>query len=202
VRVEVLDADRSSGLVLVEQDRRNQEAAPTIGGLLGGLIPFPGGAILGQVAGKVLAEALGVPPTPEAVKNAIETGDQAVVQRQLSNAEMQMQTEVEKFKATLEDIQNARSTTVELARAQSNIAWGAPVVSVVIVFGFFAVMSMLFIVKVDLPPNSVGLLNVLFGALIPAFGQVCNYWLGSSAGSNDKSAQIAALTGTKPVVKR
>ena len=75
VRVEVLDADRSSGLVLVEQDRRNQEAAPTIGGLLGGLIPFPGGAILGQVAGKVLAEALGVPPTPEAVKNAIETGD-------------------------------------------------------------------------------------------------------------------------------
>ena len=115
---------------------------------------------------------------------------------------MQMQTEVEKFKATLEDIQNARSTTVELARAQSNIAWGEPVVSVVIVFGFFAVMSMLFIVKVDLPPNSVGLLNVLFGALIPAFGQVCNYWLGSSAGSNDKSAQIAALTGTKPVVKR
>ena len=50
-------------------------AAPTIGGLLGGLIPFPGGAILGQVAGKVLAEALGVPPTPEAVKEAIETGD-------------------------------------------------------------------------------------------------------------------------------
>ena len=74
-------------------------AAPTIGGLLGGLIPFPGGAILGQVAGKVLAEALGVPPTPEAVKNAIETGDQAVVQAKLSEAETRMQTEVEKFKA-------------------------------------------------------------------------------------------------------
>lgn len=178
-------------------------AAPTIGSLLGGLIPFPGGSILGQVAGKVLAEALGVPPTPEAVKNAIETGDQAVVQAKLSEAEVRMQTEVEKFKASLEDVQSARSTTVELAKSQSNIAWGAPVVSVVIVVGFFTVMTMLFIVKVDLPPNSVGLLNVLFGALIPAFGQVCNYWLGSSAGSNDKSAQIAALSGAaKTVVKR
>jgi hypothetical protein len=49
----------------------------------------------------------------------------------------------------------------------------------------------------------VTLLNVLFGALIPAFDQVCNYWLGSSAGSNDKSAQIAALSGAnKPVVKK
>ena len=35
-------------------------AAPTIGSLLGGLIPFPGGSILGQVAGKILAESLGV----------------------------------------------------------------------------------------------------------------------------------------------
>jgi hypothetical protein len=171
--------------------------------LLGGLIPFPGGAILGQVAGKVLAEALGVPPTPEAVKNAIETGDPAAVQAKLSEAEVRMQTEGEKFKASLADVQSARTATVDLAKAQSSIAWGAPVVSVVIVFGFFAVMSMLFIVKVDLPPNSVGLLNVLFGALIPAFGQVCNYWLGSSAGSNDKSAQIAALSGAnKPAVKR
>ena len=179
------------------------KAAPTIGGLLGGLIPFPGGAILGQVAGKVLAEALGVPPTPDAVQNAIVNGDPATVQAKLSEAEVRMQAQVEQFKAQLEDVQNARSTTVELAKVQSNIAWGAPVVSVVIVFGFFAVMSMLFIVKVDLPPNSVGLLNVLFGALIPAFGQVCNYWLGSSAGSNDKSAQIAALSGAnKPVVKK
>lgn len=177
-------------------------AAPTIGGLLGGLIPFPGGAILGQVAGKVLAEALGVPPTPDAVNTAIVTGDPTVVQAKLSEAETRMRAEVDKFKASLEDVQNARSATVDLAKVQSNIAWGAPTISVVIVVGFFAVMSMLFVVKIDLSASSVTLLNVLFGALIPAFGQVCNYWLGSSAGSNDKSAQIAAMAGSKPVVKR
>lgn len=177
-------------------------AAPTIGGLLGGLIPFPGGAVLGQVAGKVLAEALGAPPTPEAVNTAITTGDPTVVQAKLSEAETRMKVEVDKFRAQLEDVQNARSTTVDLAKASSNIAWGAPVISVVIVIGFFTVMSMLFIVKIDLSAGSVTLLNVLFGALIPAFGQVCNYWLGSSAGSNDKSAQLAVIAGSKPAAKR
>ena len=176
-------------------------AAPTIGGLLGGLIPFPGGAILGQVAGKVLAEALGVPPTPEAVKNAIETGDQVVVQAKLSEAEVRMRTEVERFKAQLEDVQDARATMVALEKEKSPIKWGAPVVSVLVVAGFFSCVMMLFIVKIDLPPNVAQLLNVLFGVLIPAFGQVINYWLGSSAGSNDKTATIAAMA-TKPIAKK
>jgi len=168
------------------------QAAPTIGSLLGGLIPFPGGAILGQVAGKVLAEALGVPPTPEAVKTAITTGDPVVVNAALAQADAKMNAEVEKFKAQMEDVQDARATTVKLDAAGSNIAWGAPVISVVIVVGFFSVMTLLFIVKTDFLPGTITLLNVLFGALIPAFGQVCNYWLGSSAGSANKDALLAA----------
>lgn len=168
-------------------------AAPTIGGLLGGLIPFPGGAILGQVAGKVLAEALGVPPTPEAVHTAITTGDPVTVQAQLASADTKMNTEVEKFKAQMQDVQDARATTVKLDAAGSSIAWGAPVISVVIVVGFFSVMTLLFIVRTDFPPGTVTLLNVLFGALIPAFGQVCNYWLGSSSGSKNKDDQLAVL---------
>lgn len=168
------------------------QAAPTIGSLLGGLIPFPGGAILGQVAGKVLAEALGVPPTPEAVKTAITTGDPVVVNAALAQADAKMNAEVEKFKAQMEDVQDARATTVKLDSAGSNIAWGAPVISVVIVIGFFSVMTLLFIVKTDFLPGTITLLNVLFGALIPAFGQVCNYWLGSSAGSANKDALLAA----------
>jgi hypothetical protein len=47
----------------------------------------------------------------------------------------------------------------------------------VICVGFFAVMSLLFVVEVDLPPQQAQLLNVLFGALIPAFGTVVQYWL-------------------------
>lgn len=183
-------------------------AAPTIGSLLGGFIPFPGGAILGQVAGKMVAQALGVPPTPEAVKEAIETRDPAEVQTQLSKAEVLMRTEVEKlrieleqFKAQTEDTQDARGTTVKLAEAGSPIAWGAPVVSVLVVTGFFSCVMMLFIIKIDLPPNVAQLLNVLFGVLIPSFGQVINYYLGSSAGSKDKTNTIAAMA-VKPIVKK
>ena len=174
------------------------QAAPTLGGILGGFIPVPGGAVLGQVAGKVLAEALGVPPTPEAVKTAIETKDPVVVQAALSEAEAKMNAEVEKFKAALLDVQDARATTVKLDAAGSNIAWGAPVISVVIVIGFFLVMSMLFWIKVELSSSSVTLLTVLFGALIPAFTQVCNYWLGSSAGSANKDALLAASPAMTP----
>lgn len=168
------------------------QAAPTIGSLLGGLIPFPGGAILGQVAGKMLGEALGVAPTPQAVQAAIVAGDPAVVATKLAEADSKMDAEVERFRLSLLDVQDARATTVQLAANSSGIAWGAPVISVVIVVGFFSVMSLLFVIKTDFLPATVTLLNVLFGALIPAFGQVCNYWLGSSAGSANKDALIAA----------
>jgi uncharacterized protein YqgC (DUF456 family) len=166
--------------------------APTIGSILGGFIPVPGGAVLGQVAGKIVAEALGVPPTPEAVNTAVTTGDPAVVSAKLSEAETKMNAEVERFRLSVQDVQDARATTVKLDASGSSIAWGAPVISVVIVVGFFSVMSLLFIIKTDFAPATVTLLNVLFGALIPAFGQVCNYWLGSSAGSANKDAIIAS----------
>ena len=46
--------------------------APTIGSLIGGFIPLPGGSAIGQMAGQMLANALGVDNTPEAVGAAIQ----------------------------------------------------------------------------------------------------------------------------------
>lgn len=180
-------------------------AAPTIGGLLGGLIPFPGGAILGQVAGKVLAEALGVPTTPEAVNTAITTGDPAVIQAKLSEAETKMQAEVERHKADLADTQDARSTNLELVKANSVIAWGPVIISVLVTIGFIGCVFALMILHIDFSNTSGQAFLILTGVLSQAFAQVTGYWLGSSAGSVDKSAQIAALAGvatagSKPAV--
>lgn len=61
--------------------------APTLGGILGGLLPVPGGATIGEWAGRVVASSLGVDPTPDAVNSAIANGDPATVQAQLSAAE-------------------------------------------------------------------------------------------------------------------
>lgn len=170
-------------------------AAPTIGGLLGGLIPFPGGAILGQVAGKVLAEALGVPATPEAVKGAIDTGDPAIIQAKLSEAESKMQAEVEKHKADLLDTQDARQTNLELYKAGSLIAWGPVIISTLVTVGFIGCVFTLMLVKINFSESSGQAFLILTGVLSQAFAQVTGYWLGSSAGSVDKSAQIAALAG-------
>lgn len=45
--------------------------APMAGSILGGLIPFPGGSIIGQKLGEMIASAFGVPPTPDAVGKAV-----------------------------------------------------------------------------------------------------------------------------------
>lgn len=179
------------------------QAAPTIGGLLGGLIPFPGGAILGQVAGKVLAEALGVPPTPAAISTAITTGDPATVTAALSEAEAKMNAEVEKFKAALEDVQDARATTVKYVQAGSALSLGAVIVSVVVMAGFIGISFLA--MKPDLAGVDKSVTLFLLGAWSGYAGGVITFWIGSSAGSADKSAQIANLTGANvapPAVKK
>lgn len=45
--------------------------APTLGGILGGLIPFPGGALVGTALGNIIARQFGVEPTPQSVNDAL-----------------------------------------------------------------------------------------------------------------------------------
>lgn len=175
------------------------QMAPTIGQLLGGFIPFPGGAVLGGMAGKVIAEALGVPATPEAVHEAVTKGDPADVQAKLSAAETKMQAQVEMLKAALADVQDARSTEVKLVQMGSAIAWGPVVISVLVTIGFIGCVMGLMFVKVDFSQTSGQAYLILTGVLSQSFAQVTGYWLGSSAGSVDKSAQIAALAGVHTV---
>jgi hypothetical protein len=170
--------------------------------LLGGLIPFPGGAILGQVAGKVLAEALGVPPTPDAVQTAIVTGDPATVNAALSAADAKMQAEVERHKADLADVQDARASSVALIKAGSSLGWAPAIVSTVVLLGFL-VLSFI-AMKPELTGVRTDVTLFLLGAWSGYAGAVVTYWLGSSAGSSEKSNQLAALAGAttpKPSVK-
>ena len=86
---------------------------------------------------------------------------------------------------------NARGTTVALAAARSPLAWGAPVVSGAVTIGFVGVLASL---TLHALPDSGGV-NVLVGTLATAFGSVVNFWLGSSAGSQAKTQQLASLAG-------
>lgn len=178
-----------------------------IGSIAPGLAAALGGPLAGAAV-KVIAEKVlgrpdaGADEVAAALSSGSLTGEQIVA---LRAAESTLQIELAKVDqareaAGLVDTQSARSQTVELARTGSGIAWGAPLVSALIVLGYFFCIFQLFIVKADLPPNSFQLLNTLFGALTLAFGQVCNYWLGSSAGSkrsSDTVRRIAEQAGNK-----
>ena len=180
-------------------------AAPTLGSLLGGLIPFPGGAVLGEVAGKVLAQALGVPPTPEAVSNAITNANPAAVSAALSEAEARITAEVEKHKADLASVADARAVNLKLYEAGSKISYAPMIVSAVVLVGFL-VLSFI-AMRPDLAGIRTDVTLYLLGAWSSFAGAVVTYWLGSSAGSTDKSAQIermaaAAVVPTPKAAKR
>jgi hypothetical protein len=91
--------------------------------------------------------------------------------------------------STLSDIASARSQTVALAAAKSPIAWGAPVVSTVVLLTFGLMLGM--ILSHTLPAGSEALANVMLGTLAAMATSVCGYWVGSSAGSARKSDDLA-----------
>lgn len=68
-------------------------AAPTLGKMLGGVIGGPLGAAIGGTAGNILAGALGVSATPEAVQTALTdpAADQGKVAAALQGAEVEAQ---------------------------------------------------------------------------------------------------------------
>lgn len=158
--------------------------APILGGALGG----PVGASLATTIIGALSDAFGVPATPEAVGKAIESNPKAQdIVRQVEAT--QGPAVVDELSARLADVQNARATTVALVEKGSAIAWGAPVVSVLVVSGFLALVGAMMFRTI--PDSQVAL--VLFGSLSTAFGSVISYWLGSSAGSKDKDSMIASI---------
>lgn len=93
--------------------------------------------------------------------------------------------------AHIADVANARAATVQLAQAGSGIAWGAPVVSVVVLVTFAGVVLMA--LTRAMPPTSEPVLNVLMGTLGAMATSVVGYWVGSSAGSARKDARLASL---------
>jgi hypothetical protein len=113
-------------------------------------------------------------------------------------AEIAAEAETARLQAVLADAAGARAQTVQLAQAGSSIAWAAPVVSLIVVAGFFACVWLLMLSPRAWDERTAALLNVLFGALTIGFGQVTNYWLGSSAGSKASGDAVRAIATSQP----
>ncbi len=91
--------------------------------------------------------------------------------------------------ATLSDIASARAQTIDLAQARSPIAWGAPVVSTLVLATFGTMLAI--VLSRSIPAGSESLANVMLGTLASMATATVSYWVGSSAGSARKSVDLA-----------
>ena len=105
------------------------------------------------------------------------------------------QRQHDEIMAQIADVASARAQTVELAKAGSSIAWGAPVVSVLAVCVFAGFIYLLF--AKSLPDGMKDALMLMAGSAAAGFGSVLNYWLGSSAGSAQKTSLMEAMTRSR-----
>lgn len=191
-------------------------AAPTIAKALLGQIPIVGPLIVASggvdLIGKMVAKQFGVDATPEAVDQAIRSAPPEVAQAKLAAAEAEASeavakwqalaeiaaTETEAFKAGVADNEAARQQTLALAQSGSAIAWGAPLLSVLVVLSFGVILAIWLIHPPQVDSASLSVLNILLGTQAAAFMQTVNYWLGSSASSRQKDNAISsALTSSQ-----
>jgi hypothetical protein len=105
-----------------------------------------------------------------------------------------LQSVTDQFKISVEDTQDARHQTIQLAASGSAMAWGAVVVSVLVTLAFTADLAVLCFVKMKFDDITGQVFILLTGTLSAAFTQVVSYWLGSSAGSANKDSIIAAMS--------
>lgn len=168
--------------------------------LLLGLAPTVASWIMGDKTGDAVAKVTGIArevlgtDSPDAIERAVAADPNIALQfkQALIQAEADARRqEFETLQAQIADVQSARQQTVELAKTGSAIAWGAPAVSVLAVAVFGGFVYMLF--AKELPDGMKDALMLMAGAASAGFTQVLGYWLGSSAGSAQKTSLIEAL---------
>lgn len=160
-------------------------ALPALGGLISG---GKGDAVIAAGA-KIAQEVFG-------------TTDERSIAQKIANdpalAEQfkaKLEAETSALQATMEDVQDARATTVSLAAQGSVIAWGAPVVSVVVICGFVGLSFL------AMKPESAGIRSdvalYLLGAWQSLATAVVGYWIGSSAGSASKDTALKQIASKR-----
>jgi hypothetical protein len=170
--------------------------------LVPSLAKWFGGDTAGEVATRAASVVQAVTGSDDPQQAAVVISDPAkAAELRIALAKIEADAEQAARASLLADVAGARSQTVALAQTGSPMAWAAPAISCVVVAGFLScTLAMLFIERIW-DERTAGLLNTLYGALILGFGQVTNYWLGSSAGSKragDAVREIAVSQGVRP----
>ena len=166
-----------------------------IGKTVGGVAPMIATLFGGPAAGAVtamVASALGVEETPEAIHSAIASDPSALLkikELEFTYKEKLADLTFETTKAHLADRQSARQREVDIQKSGgSNMLMY--ILGCLIVAGFFGVTALLIFRTTVIPPGSRDAVMLLIGNLGVCFGAVVQYFFGSSKGSADKTAMM------------
>lgn len=162
---------------------------PTLAQWIGG---DKAGSVATQVA-DVAKQVLGT-SEPDAVAKAIATDPNLALQFKLALANIEdkeRQRSHDELIARMADTQSARDQTVKLAQMGSPLAWGAAIVSFIVVAAFAVVAWLVF--NEAIPNQNREMALYLVGQLSGFVGAAISYWLGSSAGSASKDQTIKKL---------
>jgi hypothetical protein len=168
--------------------------------LLLGLAPTVASWIMGDKTGAAVTKITGIAQdllgTSDAngIERAISADPNLALQFKMAVMQAEADARRQEFdtlQAQLADVQNARNQTVKLAEAGSVIAWGAPIISILITVGFFAMLYV--VIRQEIPESSQTLANIMLGSLGTSFTAVVGYWVGSSAGSAQKTNALEKL---------
>jgi hypothetical protein len=165
--------------------------------LLLGLAPTVASWIMGDKTGAAVEKVTGIArdilgtDDPGGIERAIAASPEAALafKQALIQAEADARRlEFETMKAQIADVASARSQTVALARAGSSIAWGAVVVSAIVLVGFSVMLWL--VIREEVPSAQREMVTLLLGTLAGMAANVVGYWVGSSAGSMQKTAAL------------
>jgi len=174
--------------------------APTIATVFGG----PGAGALVGLGLNTLGKFLGIPEENPAAEKVLQAAQLAATdpatRLQIQAAENdfalkmkaleleELKTKVgsalEGIKTSIADVQNARTTDLEKTRITGKRDVNLYAIAWVMLAGFFGLIAVL--LRYPVPPDSSGVIFMLFGSLASGFMAVISYFFGSSSGSKAK----------------
>lgn len=169
---------------------------PLVASLVPEAVKWLAGDSAGKVAEKVAAVAVETFGTsdPDTIERAVAADPNLALQFKMAVLAAQAASEKEetaRMMAQLADVQSARTQTVELAKAGSPIAWGAAVCSVLVIGGFTLILY--FVLSKEIPEGSREAAIYALGQLGGMATAAVAYWVGSSAGSAQKTGALETL---------
>lgn len=172
------------------------QLAPLAARLIGNAIDGKAGAAVGEEVAKQVtgvAERVFGTSDPAQVDAAIKADPNKALEFKAEMERLATQAQLATLSADIENVRDARAAL----SSESALVRGAPVIlSIIITVGFFGtLLSLIFGWGAGLSGGNNQtvreVLAILLGALTLAFGDVRNFWLGSSAGSKKKDEALA-----------